>query len=247
MAKNIWKISATLATGVVIAALSTPASAIDVGAGVSIGGRSGVSAGLGASAGGSRGISAGLGASVGGGNGVNAGAGANIGGSGGVNAGATASIGGSGGVNAGVGAGVGDGVGVGVGVGIGGPSNPGTPGTPGNPGTPGTPDIPGVVSNMSPDSLRAPGSNAARCCRTKRASTTIWSRSAPWSRARAADVPVSRPPSAGSQARRHPKDAGLCRFWQAIPLRNFKPATDFGAWLELIGISAVVVKAQPAR
>lgn len=138
MTKTTWTISSALSAGAVILALSIPASALDVGAGASIGGRGGIGVGAGASIGGSSGVNAGLGASVGGSSGVNASAGASIGGSNGVTAGAEATVGGSGGVAAGVGVGVGNGIDAGVGVGV---------------GTPGAPGLPSVVAGMSPGEL----------------------------------------------------------------------------------------------
>ncbi|MCX7303194.1 MAG: hypothetical protein NTV73_02485 [Hyphomicrobiales bacterium] len=102
MTKTTCTFSSALAAGALMLTLSIPASALEAGAGVSIGG----------------------------GSGVNAGAGASIGGSGGVNAGAGATVGGSGGATAGVGVAVGDEVGAGVGVVLGIPGTPGT-GVPG--------------------------------------------------------------------------------------------------------------------
>ncbi|WP_406871358.1 hypothetical protein WHT83_12690 [Aminobacter sp. P9b] len=160
-----------LAGGVVLAALSLPATALEIGSrsgglgvsvdskgiGATVGGSGGVNADVGLGSGGSKGLAgADVSASVGGSRGINANVGANVGGNKGlVDAKANATVGGSSGLNANLGANVG-GSGslakVSTNVGLGGNTlldlgvNVGGPGIagPSGPGGPGGPGVPGV-------------------------------------------------------------------------------------------------------
>lgn len=172
-----------LAGGVVLAALSLPATALEIGSrsgglgvsvdsngiGATVGGSGGVNADVGLGSGGSKGLAgADVSASVGGSRGINADVGANVGSSKGlVDARGNATVGGSSGLNANLGANVGGNgslAKVSTNVGLGGNRlldlgvNVGGPGIagPGGPGGPGVPGVnPGVIKGMSAGQIAA--------------------------------------------------------------------------------------------